>query len=308
MLYLLTFADLMAVGPEVMTPWKAYLLAELYEKTFSILEKGDFALEKRSDKVRKRKKLVADNLADDFEEKAIKEELKNLDTRYVLSHPAREISEHLRVLLNRGEKTLAMKVDHELEADCSRLIISTLDQPGLFSNITGVLAAAGVNILSAQIYTLKNGVAIDILRVNGNRGKIIDDKEKWHKVEETLAAAIEGRVRVYDLVRKRKRAPLYPAAHKPRFSARVEIDNEVSQNHTVIDLFADDRIGLLYDITRTLAALKLTIGVSKISTKVDQVADTFYVQDIFGDKITNPDKIEELRRELLKILQDVPDK
>ena len=303
MLYLLTFADLMAVGPEVMTPWKAYLLGELYEKSFLILEKGEFALEKRSEKVRKRKKKIAEILSEDYGERRIKDELKHLDTRYVLSYSAREISEHLRVLFNRGEKTLAMQVDPEPEADCSRVIVSTLDYPGLFSNVAGVLAAAGINILSAQIYTFKNGVAVDILRANSNRGKIVDDEEKWHKVEKALTGVIEGRLQVHELVRKRKREPLYPAAHKPRFSARVEIDNEVSQKYTVIDLFTDDRIGLLYDITRTLAILNLTIGVSKISTKGDQVADTFYVQDIFGDKITQPAKIEELRRELLGVLQ-----
>ncbi len=307
MLYLLTFADLMAVGPDVMTPWKAYLLAELYEKSFLVLEKGEFALEKRSDKVRKRKKIVADLLSDDFEEKRIKEELKYLGTRYVLSHPAKDISNHLRIVLGRGDRTLAMKVEHEPEADCSRLIISTLDVPGLFSRIAGVLAAAGINILAAQIFTLKNGIALDILQVNGSGGKIINDVQKWHRVEETLAAVIEGRTQVHGLVRKRKRTPLYPAPHRPRFSARVEIDNEISQDYTVIDLFADDRIGLLYDITRTLAALSLTIGVSKISTKVDQVADTFYVQDIFRDKITSPEKIKELRLKLLNVLQENPE-
>ena len=304
MLYLLTFADLMAVGPEVMTPWKAYLLAELYEKSFLVLEKGDFALEKRSDKVRKRKKIIADILSEDFDEKLIKDELKHLDTRYVLSHPSREICDHMRVLLSRGDRTLVMKVEQAPEANYSRLIISTIDLPGLFSSITGVLAAAGINILGAQVYTLKNGVALDILQVNGGRGQIITDEEKWRKVEDTLAAVIEGRTQVHSLILKRKRAPLYPAPHRPRFPSRVEIDNEVSQRHTVIDIFTDDRLGLLYDITRTLTALNLTIGVSKISTKVDQVADTFYVQDIFGGKITNPDKIEELRRELLKVLQD----
>jgi [protein-PII] uridylyltransferase len=285
-----------------MTPWKAYLLAELYEKTFSVLEKGDFALEKRSEKVRRRKKKIAGLLTEDFSERRIKEELKQLPTRYVLSHSALEISEHFRVIFNRGEGPLAMQVFQEPETGCSRLVVSTLDQPGLFSSIAGVLTANGINILSAQIYTLKNGVALDILRVNSNRGKIVDNEDKWRRVGKTLGGVVEGRVQVHDLVRQRKRGLPYPAAQRPRFSARVEIDNEISEHYTVIDLFADDRIGLLYDITRTLSKLNLAIGVSKISTKVDQVADTFYVQDVFGDKITQADKLDELRRKLFHVL------
>jgi [protein-PII] uridylyltransferase len=70
----------------------------------------------------------------------------------------------------------------------------------------------------------------------------------------------------------------------------------------VIDIYAHDKVGLLYHITRTLKELGLYIGVSKISTKVDQAADTFYIQDIFGQKVTRPEKIEELRNRLLESL------
>jgi [protein-PII] uridylyltransferase len=81
--------------------------------------------------------------------------------------------------------------------------------------------------------------------------------------------------------------------------ARVEIDNEVSSDYTVIDIYAHDKVGLLYSITSTLTRLGLYIGVSKISTKVDQVADVFYVKDIFGQKLSDPIKLDEIRQDLL---------
>jgi [protein-PII] uridylyltransferase len=84
---------------------------------------------------------------------------------------------------------------------------------------------------------------------------------------------------------------------------RVEFDNEVSDNYTVIDIFATDKVGLLYQITRTLKELGLYISVSKIATKVDQAADVFYVHDIFGQKIVDSTRIDTIRQTLLNRLE-----
>jgi [protein-PII] uridylyltransferase len=86
----------------------------------------------------------------------------------------------------------------------------------------------------------------------------------------------------------------------------VEVDNDVSAYYTVIDIFANDRIGLLHDLARAMTKLGLYIEVSKISTKVDQVADVFYVKDIFGHKITDAKKIAGIRKELLETLTMEP--
>ena len=88
--------------------------------------------------------------------------------------------------------------------------------------------------------------------------------------------------------------------------SEVEIYNDVSPFYTVIDVYAHDRVGFLYQITSTLSALGLTVDVSKISTKVDQVADTFYVKDIFGHKITSKDRLKKIKEALLKVLEEEP--
>lgn len=304
MLYLLTFADIKAVGPDVWSEWKGRLLEELYEKTYEILERGNFQLERRSEKVRNRKRKVVGLLEEEYDGKVVREVLRQMSTRYLLSHRSREIVEHIRVVMARRDHTLAMRVDHDRQAQFSHAIISTLDVPGLFSKITGVMAANGVNILGAQISTMSNGIALDILQVRSPGGEIIADEGKWRKVEEDLTAVIEGRLRVEELVKKRRRSSTLPAASRPRSPNRVEVDNEVSDEYTVIDIYAHDRVGLLYQITRTIKDLGLYIGVSKISTKVDQAADTFYVQDIFGQKITAPEKVDEIRRRLLECLDE----
>ena len=304
MLFLLTFADIKAVGPDVWSAWKGRLLQELYEKTYEAMERGNFTSELRTERVRNRKRKILDNLKGDFDEKLIKSHLRSMSSRYLLSHRSWEMTEHVALELSRGDDTVAIEVKHDAEAEYSSVIISTVDVPGLFSMITGVMAANGVNILGAQIYTRSSGVALDILHVNKPVGGIIDSPAKWQKVESDLTAVLEGRVKVASLVKKRQKASTLTGHKRPRYPNRVEFDTDVSREHTVIDIFAHDQVGLLYNITRTLADQGLYIYVAKISTKVDQVADTFYVKDIFGQPVNSEAKREELRTALMKCLDD----
>ena len=232
----------------------------------------------------------------------VKNALKTMSTRYLLSHRSVEIAKHVRLALGRKEKTLALQVEHDAANDFTRVFLSTVDVPGLFSTIAGVMAANGVTILGAHIYTRSNGEALDILEVRGQAGSKLENPKKWAKVEKDLNAAIEGRKRVSTMVNKRKQSSLFPVKPMPRFADRVDIDNDISDHYTVIDLYATDEVGLLYKVTRILAEMGLYIGVAMISTKVDQVADTFYVKDIFGQKVKDEDKVEEMRKRLLESL------
>jgi len=303
MLYLLAFADIKAVGPDVWSEWKGFLLQELYEKTYQVLERGNFRFDTRSERLRERKRKVIAALQEEFGERRLKAAFKTMSNRYLLSHRSSEIITHVRLALGRGDDTLALQVEHEPSGEYTQIILSTIDVPGLFSIITGVLAANGISILGAQIYTRSDGEALDILQVRRPTGGCIDDPKKWNKVRNDLNAVLEGRKRI-DALFKRS-TPFFPEKPRPRLADRVEIDNEISDQYTVVDIYTTDKVGLLYDITRTLARLGLYIGVAKISTKVDQVADTFYLQDIFGLKVLQPAKIEELRTGLLTVLADI---
>ena len=191
-----------------------------------------------------------------------------------------------------------MQLVHQSDSGYSEFTICTHDLPGLFSRITGVMAANGVNILGAQINTSRNGKVLDILQVNSPQGILITDPQRWQKVEAEMRLAIHGEVKVSDLVARRQRPTLLTTRPAPRFATRVEVDNEVSADYTVLDIYTHDKIGLLYLITSTLSSLGLYIGVSKISTKVDQVADVFYVRDIFGQKIKSPEKLVEITTQI----------
>jgi len=300
MLYLLTFVDLKAVGPDVWSEWKGVLLRELYEKTYDVLEKNEFYQEQHSEKARNRKRNIRKALQDDFTESQITKAISSLHTRYLMSYRSREIVPHLRLALSRGKQTLVMQVEQNREAEYTEFTLATIDSPGLFSQIAGVLAAHSINILGAQIHTRKTGAVLDILQVNSPIGGLVEKASKWERVKNDLSEVIEGRTFVEDLFPK-FRAPTYlkeDAGHSKR-SNQVEIDNKVSDRYTVIDIFATDKVGLLYEITRTLNELGLYIAVSKISTKVDQAADVFYVCDIFGQKILDLVKLEEIRTVML---------
>ncbi len=305
MLYLLTFADIKAVGPDVWSEWKGSLLRELYEKTYDALEKNEFYQEKRSEKIRNRKRNIRKALLGDFSESRVNKAINSLHTRYLMSYRSRDIIPHLRLALSRGKKTLVMQVHHNREAEYTELTLATIDSTGLYSQIAGVLAAHSINILGAQIHTRKTGAVLDILQVNSLIGGTVEKQQKWQRVEADLCEVLEGRIFVEDLFNKCPEPDYLKSTsqQQPQQGNKVEIDNTVSDRYTVIDIFATDKVGLLYAITKTLNELGLYIAVSKISTKVDQVADVFYVCDIFSQKITDPVKLEEIRSALLRQLE-----
>ena len=298
MLYLLTVADVRAVGADVWTSWKSLLFQELYEKAFNVLERGEFRYEASSERVKSVMKKVAGRLENEFPHDAILVELKSMPMRLLLSNNIEIIADHVRLLLSLADSPVLTRLIHRQENDYSEFTACTHDIPGLFSRITGVMAANGINILGAQINTCKNGKVLDTYQVNSPTGSIITDENRWKKVRDDTEKVIKGEIDVAAMVEKRQRPSVLTVRPTPRFPTRIEFDNEVSEKYTVIDIYTHDKVGLLYMITSTLTHLGLYIGVSKVSTKVDQVVDVFYVLDIFGQKIVDSDKLENIRERL----------
>ena len=298
MLYLLSYADVKGVGPDVWNDWKKMLFRELFEKSFQVLERGDFRLEASSERVKGVRRKVVALLENDLPLTSVKEELKALTTRHTLSNSPEEIAAHIRILHKLDSLPLVTEIVHREDLGFSLFTIATRDMPALFARITGVMAANGVNILGAQIHTSTNGKALDILQVNAPQGFLITDENRWSRIRSDMQSVLEGKVQVQALVEKRKKSNFSAVTTKPRFPTRVEIDNEVSVDYSVIDIYTHDKVGLLYSIASTLTQLGLYIGVAKISTKVDQVADVFYVRDIFGHKIYSDEKLAEISLKL----------
>ncbi len=267
-----------------------------------MLDRGTFEPEDAGERLKRIKDRVIEILEPQAIEAARVDEFFGLlPHRYFLSNSPDIIAEHMKVLRDFYGKPYIMTVRQDTFREYTEIVVCTTDVHGLFSMITGVMAANAVNILGAQINTLKNGIALDILQVNSAFGEFITDKSKLDNIEKDLNMVITGKVKVSTLVGRRKPSIL-DMKPKPGVRTFVQIDNEVSDDYTVIDIHTLNRIGLLYDITRTLTKLGLYIDVAKISTKGDEAADIFYVKDIFGQKVFYTEKLKEITDTLYKLL------
>jgi [protein-PII] uridylyltransferase len=303
MLYLLAFCDIRAVGPEVWTGWKGMLFQELYLKTVSVLEKGTFE-EVGEEAIATTRKETEDILFAEYPKNEVVRFLDSFDYRYFLYVKPNDVARHFRLDKGlEGRAVILEKWDHS-DKGYSEIIVVTWDRPGLFSEIAGVLSANGINILGAQIHVRKSGRILDLFQANDaySRGPILNE-ERWKRVEQDMLRVVKQEISVEDLLAKRKERSLLHVGSRSRAPSRVVLDNNDSDRYTVIEVYTLDRPGLLYNMTRTLYHLGLTIDLSKISTKVDQVADVFYVKNFRGEKIVSEEMLERIRTELLAAVE-----
>lgn len=303
MLYLLTFADIKAIGPDVWNEWKSSLFLELYNKTAEIFEKGIFEVEDQAEKVALRRSEVKSLVLGEYPEQDVEEFLESMPDRYFLSNTATSISGHLRVSM-RFKPPLYLDLRHNEKKKYTRLILSTIDAPGIFSKICGVLSANAISILGAQIYTRTSGEILDIFHLKSDTGGAVSGQKKWTEVEADLLDVIQGVKKVENVLKKRKPSIL-DDKYTPQIKPRVVINNEISDTNTVIEVYAEDCVGLLYAMTSTLFNCGLYIDVAKISTMGEQVTDVFYVKDIFGQKVFFEEKLDEIRSSLLLAVEAV---
>ncbi len=175
------------------------------------------------------------------------------------------------------------------------------DEPGIFSKLCGVLAGSGINIMGARIITRTDGRIVDVFYVN-RLGKSTYEDEIWDKVRNSLYGVLNREIDIEELMSRRRRNRPVFEKQIPQHPTRIEIDNESSDTATIIDIYTHDRVGLLYDITKTLTKLGLSIDYAKISTKVDQAADVFYVRKIDGDKILDEENLEGIKNALFEAI------
>jgi [protein-PII] uridylyltransferase len=297
-LYLLTYADLKAVGPGIWTVWKGALLWELYHKTRDYLSRGgEEVLSGEEFLMRLRQELV-EELIDEIDPAEIDKHLERMPYKYILSMPVEKIADHIRLIdtLYQRREGLVLSYRHNPEIGYTEIMVCTHDRPGIFSQIAGVLASKDINILGAQIYTGKDGIAIDTLQVT------ILEETLWKGIKSDLAAILRGEELVQELVDKRKKtfAPL--TVKKLTVPTKVKLDNRISDTHTVIEIFTQDRLGLLFDITNTLYKLGINIYLAKISTEFQKAIDVFYVTNMAGEKIMAEEDLLTIKEALLQTL------
>ncbi len=294
MLYLLSIADARATGPMAWTDWKAALLQELFLRIANLLEGTDLsAPESPKHGITWMRTRVCDLIEPG------EETIDQLPGEYLLSFSPEEVVEHLNMRkLLKGKKALVAAAEGK---DFWSVRIMAKDRPGLLAKICGVLALHNLAVLSAKIWTWPDGTAVDVIYVRPMPA-IPYEEQDWTALENDLNRALANRLALaHRLVDKR--LPYVPRSHRMgvRPEPRVELNNTASDTYTVIEVFADDRPGLLYGITRCLAELDVNIYRAKIATEKERLVDVFYVLDIDGKKIEDGPFQEEIAKALLHV-------
>ncbi len=306
-LYLLTFADMKAVGPRVWNDWKGSLLEELYRRTLEVFERGLFVEEAREERVARVQERIRRMLQESGELEKVEAFLESLPENYFLVTPEESIPRHLRLLGRLVQKEpydeVVTALEHFPEKAYSEFTVATRDRPGLFAMLAGVLAAHQLNVASARITTTHTGVALDVFRLSHiDQKSLVVAPERWERVEASLRGVLRGQRKVEDLVRA-SRPPAFLRRRPAALTTEVTLDNTSSREYTVIDVSTWDRLGVLFTITHCLFRLGLLIHLAKITTNVDQVLDVFYVTDAEGRKIQG-ERLAEVRSTLLRELGD----
>jgi [protein-PII] uridylyltransferase len=292
MLYLLSVADSRATGPTVWNDWKASLVHDLYLKITLFLEGSEVYDYHRIQALDWMKQQIASMLG----EKG-KESLAIMPDDYILSFTPEAIERHIQLKAQLSDQ-LSLVLAEDRRTYWSLLVMAN-DRTGLLARVFGIMALHNLNVLAAQIFTLGDGTAIDVLDVKSSVNKGYDEQD-WEALKRNLNLALDDRLGLsHRLAGKYRPVRSGDWQKYLKRQARVVLDNEASDLYTIVEVYAEDRIGLLYDVTRTLADFGINISRAKIGTKVDQVVDVFYVQDKKGQKISTPDLQEEIRNALL---------
>jgi len=299
LLTVLTVCDIRGVGPDTWNNWKAMLLRQLYRLTAEALEGGleHYNREKREDEA---KAALRARLADWTAEEINRECGRHYAPYWQgLTTDTQEV--FARMLKGLGDDEIRIDLHPDSGRDATRAAFALADHPGIFSRLAGALALVGANVVDARTYTSKDGYATPVFWVQDREGKpyeVAGLPRLRQMIEKTLRGEVVARQALAgrDKVKKRER--------EFRFPTHITFDNEGSEIYTIIEVDTRDRPGLLYDLTRTLAANNIYIASAVIATYGAQVVDSFYVKDMFGLKLHAKGKQESLDRKLRQAITE----
>ena len=292
-LCLLTYADLKATSPLVWTEWKHDLLWALYLKAYEFMARR----EKHPDKFYKsRKRRILNAFPAGTARDSALRHLDLLPGRYLLTMQPANVKIHLKLLDQlAGQKAV---VTAKRKKYFTEITFCTKDEPYRLSQLCGVLTVNDLNILDAYAFTRKDGSVIDIFHVEDLLAGASIDEERLAGIRRDLVSVLAEQkallARVEDHVRKwkRKRDASIPVPLK------VEFENDLSADFTIIDIFAPDAPGLLFKITWALSSEGLVISRARISTEANRAIDSFDVQERDGRKVTRAARLRKIRTRL----------
>ncbi len=305
MLTLLTFADSLGTSDDLWNDFKNTLLQSLYRRADRRLASGEDYEAAEKNRLAKLKFTLRDELPPHLSEEELEAHFNHLTPRYFRAHSIRHILVDLeqvnlflnRVTAKRNEKVLEPIINwHDRPArGYTSLKVCTWDRPGLFTIISGALAATGLNILSARVFSRSDGIIIDtFFVVNAKTGGLAKraERDKFSKLI-TQALLLDGDSAFEEQTMIRREN-----TEEWQLPTRIRIDSQSVESRTIVEVESEDRLGLLHRISNVLTRHDLNIHVARISTGKGAAIDTFYVRTISGGKPTDENKLDELKRAL----------
>ena len=296
LLCLFTLADVGAVGPDVMTPWKEELLWQLYVDTYNRLTLG------YSDEVIDATATSLDELLagrpDDVSTPALKTFVEGLPQRYLRFVDRPHVYDHVR--LSRDLRPSEVHCTLEQKESVWELTVVSVDQPRLFSKICGVLSYFGMAILRGQAMTNRQGLVVDIFQFADQEQFFELNQSAQPELTKLLAEVVAGRESIDQTILPKARglARKGPA----RVRSVVHFDNDYSKRFSILEIVTQDTWGLLYRVSRAISRHECDIEFVLISTEGDRAIDVFHLKK--GDAKLSPDDVERLQADLESVVKE----
>ncbi len=301
LLLCLTVADIRAVGPGVWNGWKGQLLRQLYYEAEAQML-GGFSASARPQLVARAKQEFSQRLANWSDEERERALARHYDAYWLALDPDTHQTQAEQVrAAEAAQDGLSMAVKTDAFRSVTELSIYTEDHPGLFSQLTGAVAMCGANIVDAKIFTTTDGMALDLFSIQDSQGQPVTDARHIERLRQTAKRVLNGEIvprSVIDARQVRRREEAF------RVEPQVLMDNNASDSYTVVEVNGRDRPGLLHDLTRALFVSRLSIHSAQITTYGERAVDVFYVKDVYGLKVTHPQRIDEVKMRVLEALGD----
>jgi len=292
-LCLLTYADIHAVNPEALTPWKAEMLWQLFVATSNYFSRTlDRDRLHASDEVSLLGQICAQ--AGGANKAEIERFLEGFPRRYRAVHSAQEIAAHFQLYQKLGAEPVQTEV--KARHHSFSLTLLTADRPALFATISGVLAGWGMNIVKADAFANAAGIVLDTFQFVDLHHTLELNPGEIARLQKSLADTVNGKAPLDPLLKGRESAS---KARPPKVTVetRINYDDASSARSTLLEIMAQDRPGLLYDVGSALARLGFNIDVALIDTEGQKAIDVFYLTE-HGNKLAQPK--QELLREVLQ--------
>lgn len=303
-LFLLTYADIKAVGPGAWDNWKSTLLWQLYTSTLALFTESKSAEELIEEKLIRRREKVKELLSGKVRPESVDRFFENADKDYLITYPSSKIAKHLLMMKRIRQEGKDYEISHEsfIDIGFTELTIVTKYRRGLFNKIAGILSYLGVNIKGANINRAIEDdcdCMVYTVQVSTVAGEALPC-DRVEEVERMVSDLYAGRFNVEELGNLLK--PKTFRKNVPLPETKVKVDNRTSEKFTIIEVSTADRLGVLYTITKVLLDSGTRLRRAIIATEGNRVIDSFYITDMDYKKIEAEETLQKLKERLLQVL------